>query len=47
MADLIRIFALVASTQAQSLTWRDFEGEISETTFMDQVTAAAMLKGIL
>lgn len=46
MADLSRIFALGASTQAQSLTWRDFEGEFSETTFMDQVTAAAMLKGI-
>ena len=46
MADLSRIFALGASTQAQSLTWRDFHGEFSATTFMAQVTAAAMLKGI-
>lgn len=45
MADPSRIFALGATTQAQGLTWRDFEGDFSETTFMDQVTAPAMLKG--
>ena len=47
MADLSRIFALGATTQSQELTWRDFEGEFSETTFMDQITKPAMLKGIL
>lgn len=45
MADVSRIFALGAQRQAQTLSWRDFEGEFSETTFMDNVTAAAMLKG--
>ena len=45
MADVSRIFALAAQRQAQTLSWRDFEGEFSETTFMDNVTAAAMLKG--
>lgn len=45
MADPSRIFALGATTQSQGLTWRDFEGDFSETTFMDQVTAPAMLKG--
>lgn len=44
MADVSRIFALGAQRQAQTLSWRDFEGEFSETTFMDNVTAAAMLK---
>ena len=45
MADVNRIFALGAQNQAQTLTWRDFEGDFSETTFMDQVTKSAMLKG--
>lgn len=45
MADVSRILALGAQCQAQTLSWRDFEGEFSETTFMDNVTAAAMLKG--
>ena len=44
MADVNRIFALGAQNQAQTLTWRDFEGDFSETTFMDQVTKSAMLK---
>jgi hypothetical protein len=46
MADVSRIFALGAQKQAQDVTWRDFSGEFSETTFMDQVTQPAMLKGI-
>lgn len=45
MADVSRIFALGAQKQAQELSWRDFEGDFSETTFMDQVTLPAMLKG--
>ena len=45
MADVSRIFALGAQKQAQELSWRDFEGDFSETTFMDQVTMPAMLKG--
>ncbi|OAO15282.1 hypothetical protein AV274_3061 [Blastocystis sp. ATCC 50177/Nand II] len=44
MADISRIFALGAQKQAQELSWRDFEGDFSETTFMDQVTLPAMLK---
>lgn len=47
MADLSRILALGAANQSQDLSWRDFEGEFSETTFMDQITRPAMLKGIL
>lgn len=46
MADVSRIFALGAQKQAQEMTWRDFEGDFSETTFMDQVTMPAMLKGM-
>ena len=46
MADVSRIFALGAQKQAQEMTWRDFEGGFSETTFMDQVTMPAMLKGM-
>lgn len=45
MADVSRIFALGAQTQAQSLTWRDFEDNFSETTFMDKIMMSAMLKG--
>lgn len=45
MADVSRIFALGAQNQAQSLTWRDFEDNFSETTFMDKIMMPAMLKG--
>ena len=47
MADLSRILALGASTQSQGLSWTDFGENFSETTFMDQVTMPAMLKGKL
>ena len=45
MADVSRIFALGAQTQAQTLTWSDFEDNFSETTFMDKIMMPAMLKG--
>ena len=45
MTDISRILALGAQAQAQNLTYKDFEGEFSETAFIDRVTAAAMLKG--
>ena len=45
MSDVSRIFALGAQNQAQTLTWRDFEDNFSETTFMDKIMMPAMLKG--
>ena len=45
MDPVSRIFALGAQRQAQDLSWNDFEGDFSETTFIDKVTSAAMLKG--
>ena len=47
MADISRILALGAQTQAQNLTYKDFEGEFSETSFLDRATAAAMLTGMI
>lgn len=44
MAGVEKIFALGAKTQAIQLTYKDFEGNFSETTFMDQATRFAMLK---
>ena len=45
MDSLSRIFAQGAQRQAQELSWNDFEGDFSETTFIDRITSAAMLKG--
>ena len=47
MDPVSRIFAQGVLRQAQNLSWNDFEGDFSETTFIDKVTAAAMLKGTI
>lgn len=43
--DFSRIFASQAKSHAVVMSYKDFESDFSETTFMDQVTRPATLKG--